>query len=139
MAIFLTRESRIIVQGITGAEGMKHAAKMLAAGSRVVGGVNPRKAGQSVVFDGVSVPVFGTVSAAMSATGADVSVVFVPPGWSFGFFRPSAFSRRGKAAGLVARPSQASRPGCSCRQARPSAFFVLRLFRVGGLLIRVGS
>jgi succinyl-CoA synthetase alpha subunit len=82
MAIFLTRESRIIVQGITGAEGMKHAAKMLAAGSRVVGGVNPRKAGQSVVFDGVSVPVFGTVSAAMSATGADVSVVFVPPAFT---------------------------------------------------------
>ena len=82
MAIFLTRDSRIIVQGITGAEGMKHAAKMLAAGSCVVGGVNPRKAGQSLVFDGVSVPVFGTVSDAMSATGADVSVVLVPPAFT---------------------------------------------------------
>ena len=82
MAIFLTRESRIIVQGITGAEGMKHAAKMLGAGSAVVGGVNPRKAGQSVALGDVSVPVFGTVSAAMEATGADVSVVFVPPAFT---------------------------------------------------------
>jgi len=82
MAIFLTRESRIIVQGITGAEGIKHAAKMLGAGSAVVGGVNPRKAGQSVALGDVSVPVFGTVSAAMEATGADVSVVFVPPAFT---------------------------------------------------------
>jgi succinyl-CoA synthetase alpha subunit len=82
MAIFLTRESRIIVQGITGAEGMKHAAKMLGAGSAVVGGVNPRKAGQSVALGDVSVPVFGTVSAAMEATGANVSVVFVPPAFT---------------------------------------------------------
>ena len=82
MAIFLTRDSRIIVQGITGAEGMKHAAKMLGAGSCVVGGVNPRKAGQSVAFGDVPVPVFGAVSAAMSATGADVSVVFVPPAFT---------------------------------------------------------
>jgi len=82
MAIFLTRESRIIVQGITGAEGMKHAAKMLGAGSAVVGGVNPRKAGQSVALGDVSVPVSGTVSAAMEATGADVSVVFVPPAFT---------------------------------------------------------
>src|SRR6185437_15103016 len=82
MAIFLTRESRIIVQGITGAEGMKHAAKMLGAGSCVVGGVNPRKAGQSVAFGNVSVPVFGSVADAMSATGADVSVVFVPPAFT---------------------------------------------------------
>ena len=82
MAIFLTRESRIIVQGITGAEGVKHAAKMLGAGSAVVGGVNPRKAGQSVALGDVTVPVFGTVSAAMEATGADVSVVFVPPAFT---------------------------------------------------------
>jgi succinyl-CoA synthetase alpha subunit len=79
MAIFLTRESRIIVQGITGAEGSKHAAKMLAAGSSVVGGVNPRKAGRSVSLGDTTVPVFGSVESAMSATGADVSVVFVPP------------------------------------------------------------
>jgi succinyl-CoA synthetase alpha subunit len=79
MAIFLTGESRIIVQGITGSEGRKHGARMLAAGTQVVGGTNPRKAGQSIELAGTAVPVFGTVAEAMAATGADVSVVFVPP------------------------------------------------------------
>jgi succinyl-CoA synthetase alpha subunit len=79
MAIFLTAQSRIIVQGITGSEGRKHGARMIAAGTTVVGGTNPRKAGQTVDLGGTSAPVFGTVGEAMSATGADVSVVFVPP------------------------------------------------------------
>jgi succinyl-CoA synthetase alpha subunit len=79
MAIFLTADSRIIVQGITGSEGRKHGARMIAAGTNVVGGTNPRKAGQSVELGGADVPVFGTVGDAMAATGADVSVVFVPP------------------------------------------------------------
>jgi succinyl-CoA synthetase alpha subunit len=79
MAIFLTSASRVIVQGITGSEGRKHGARMIAAGTRVVGGTNPRKAGQTIDLDGRQVPVFGTVADAMSATGADVSVVFVPP------------------------------------------------------------
>ena len=83
MAIFLTEASRVIVQGMTGAEGTKHTTRMLAGGTAVVGGVNPRKAGTSVTFPGpdgdVDVPVFGTVAEAMAATGADVSVVFVPP------------------------------------------------------------
>ena len=78
MAIFLTAESRILVQGITGSEGRKHGARMLAAGSKVVGGTNPRKAGQTVELNGTEVPVFGTVADTMAATGADVSVVFVP-------------------------------------------------------------
>ena len=83
MAIFLTEASRVIVQGMTGSEGMKHTTRMLAAGTQVVGGVNPRKAGTSVTFPGPdgdrAVPVYGTVAEAMAATGADVSVVFVPP------------------------------------------------------------
>ncbi len=79
MAIFLTAQSRVIVQGITGSEGRKHGARMIAAGTRVVGGTNPRKAGQTVELGGESVPVFGTVGGAMAETGADVSVVFVPP------------------------------------------------------------
>src|ERR1022692_4793861 len=79
MAIFLTADSRIIVQGITGSEGRKHGARMIAAGTNVVGGTNPRKAGQSVDLGGTSVPVFGSVGEAMAETGADVSVVFVPP------------------------------------------------------------
>jgi succinyl-CoA synthetase alpha subunit len=79
MAIWLTENSKIIVQGMTGSEGMKHSRRMLASGASVVGGVNARKAGQSVDFDGTSLPVFGTVAEAMAETGADVSVVFVPP------------------------------------------------------------
>ncbi|MEU6038777.1 MULTISPECIES: succinate--CoA ligase subunit alpha [Actinomadura] len=79
MAIWLTENSKIIVQGMTGSEGMKHSRRMLAAGAQVVGGVNARKAGQSVDFDGTTLPVFGTVREAMAETGADVSVVFVPP------------------------------------------------------------
>jgi succinyl-CoA synthetase alpha subunit len=79
MAIFLNAESRIIVQGITGSEGRKHGARMLAAGTNVVGGTNPRKAGQTVELSGQDVPVFASVGDAVAATGADVSVVFVPP------------------------------------------------------------
>ncbi|WP_018653612.1 succinate--CoA ligase subunit alpha [Actinomadura flavalba] len=79
MAIWLTENSKIIVQGMTGSEGMKHSRRMLASGAQVVGGVNARKAGQSVDFDGTELPVFGTVAEAMERTGADVSVVFVPP------------------------------------------------------------
>ena len=83
MAIFLNEDSKIIVQGMTGAEGTKHTRRMLASGSNVVGGVNARKAGQKADFsdvrDGLTLPVFGTVSEAMAETGADVSVVFVPP------------------------------------------------------------
>jgi succinyl-CoA synthetase alpha subunit len=64
---------------MTGAEGQKHTRRMIASGTNIVGGVNPRKAGQSVDFDGASVPVFGSVKEAVEETGADVSVVFVPP------------------------------------------------------------
>ena len=79
MAIFLTGDSRVMIQGITGSEGTKHGRRMLAAGTTVVGGTNPRKAGQTVDLGGAEVPVFGTVAETMAATGADVSVVFVPP------------------------------------------------------------
>jgi succinyl-CoA synthetase alpha subunit len=61
---------------------MKHTARMLASGTKIVGGVNPRKAGEQVAFDGVTIPVCGTVADAMAATGADVSVVFVPPAFT---------------------------------------------------------
>ena len=79
MAIFLTSDSRVMIQGITGSEGRKHGRRMLAAGTTVVGGTNPKKAGQTVDLGGAEVPVFGTVAETMAATGADVSVVFVPP------------------------------------------------------------
>ncbi|WP_406357920.1 succinate--CoA ligase subunit alpha [Streptomyces sp. NBC_01635] len=93
MAIHLTKESKVLVQGMTGGEGMKHTRRMLAAGTDVVGGVNPRKAGQTVDFDvpqclnglggtPTAVPVFGSVADGIRATGADVTVVFVPPAFA---------------------------------------------------------
>jgi succinyl-CoA synthetase alpha subunit len=75
MAIFLDANSKILVQGMTGSEGTKHTRRMVASGSNVVAGVTPGKGGQEV--DGI--PVFNNVSEAMAATGANVSVVFVPP------------------------------------------------------------
>jgi succinyl-CoA synthetase alpha subunit len=87
MTIFLTKDSKVIVQGITGGEGSKHTARMLAAGSQVVGGVNARKAGTTVLHndkDGnpVELPVFATVAEAIEKTGADVSIAFVPPAFT---------------------------------------------------------
>src|SRR5437764_5826139 len=82
MAIWLTKDSRVIVQGVTGSEGSKHTRRMLRAGTNIVGGTNPRKAGQQVDFDGVTVPVFAGVADAMKETGADVTVIFVPPAFA---------------------------------------------------------
>ncbi|ROS79032.1 succinate--CoA ligase subunit alpha [Cellulomonas sp. PhB143] len=86
MAIFINEDSKVIVQGMTGSEGQKHTTRMLASGTAVVGGVNPRKAGTSVTFpqgEGtVDVPVFGSVADAMATTGANVSVIFVPPAFT---------------------------------------------------------
>ena len=83
MSIFLNKDSKVIVQGITGGEGTKHTALMLKAGTQVVGGVNARKAGTTVSHDGgIELPVFGTVVEAMATTSADVSIVFVPPAFA---------------------------------------------------------
>ena len=82
MSILLDETTKIIVQGLTGSEGTKHATRMLASGAHVVGGVNPRKAGTTVEIGGSSLPIFGTVAEAMAETGADVSVVFVPPAFA---------------------------------------------------------
>ncbi|QFZ23386.1 succinate--CoA ligase subunit alpha [Saccharothrix syringae] len=82
MAIFINKDSKVIVQGMTGAEGTKHTKRMLASGTNIVGGVNPRKAGEKVDFDGNVLPVFGTVSEAIEATGANVTVIFVPPAFA---------------------------------------------------------
>jgi len=84
MAIFLNDKSKVIVQGMTGSEGMKHTRRMLASGTDIVGGVNPRKAGSTVDVDGTDVAVFGSVADAMAKTGADVSVLFVPPAFTKG-------------------------------------------------------
>jgi succinyl-CoA synthetase alpha subunit len=84
MAIWLTKDSKVIVQGMTGSEGSKHTRRMLRAGTNVVGGVTPGKGGQKVDFDGMSLPVFDSVSQAMAETGADVTVIFVPPKFAKG-------------------------------------------------------
>ena len=82
MSIYLNKDSRIIVQGMTGGMGSKHTTLMLDAGSNIVGGVNARKAGTTVELGGQELPVFGNVKEAMTETGADVSVVFVPPAFT---------------------------------------------------------
>ena len=80
MAIFLDADSRILVQGITGQEGTKHTRRMVASGTNVVAGVTPGKGGQEI--DGI--PVFDSVPEAVAATGANASVVFVPPKFTKG-------------------------------------------------------
>lgn len=93
MSIFLDEHSQVIVQGMTGSEGRKHTTRMLAYGTKIVAGTNPKKAGTTVDFDitpygpladqvpagTISIPVYGTVAEAKAATGANVSVIFVPP------------------------------------------------------------
>ncbi|MBW1638607.1 MULTISPECIES: succinate--CoA ligase subunit alpha [Microbacterium] len=87
MSIYLNKDSKVIVQGITGGEGTKHTALMLKAGTNIVGGVNARKAGTTVSHtdkDGnaVELPVFASVEEAIEKTGANVSVAFVPPAFT---------------------------------------------------------
>ncbi|MDO4606831.1 MAG: succinate--CoA ligase subunit alpha [Bowdeniella nasicola] len=96
MSVYLDENSKVIVQGMTGSEGQKHTRRMLGAGTAIVGGVNPRKAGTTVTFDvqpagpkadqvtagEVEIPVYGSVKEAKDATGANVSVIFVPPAFT---------------------------------------------------------
>lgn len=79
MAIFLDKNSAVIVQGMTGSEGRKHTQRMLHSGTNIVGGVTPKKGGQVVDFeDGVQLPVFNSVQEAVAQTGANTTVIFVP-------------------------------------------------------------
>ena len=78
MSIFVDKNTRVVVQGITGREGRFHTQQCLAYGTKVVAGVTPGKGGQKM--DGV--PVFNTVEEAVSETGADCSLIFVPPGFA---------------------------------------------------------
>lgn len=78
MSILVNKESRIIVQGFTGSEGSFHATQMLEYGTNIVGGVTPSRGGQTHLGK----PVFNTVSDAIMKTGANTSVIFVPPGFA---------------------------------------------------------
>ena len=76
MSIFVNKDTKVIVQGITGGQGRFYALRNRDYGTQVVGGVNPKKAGEDV--DGI--PVFGSVTEAREATGATVTMILVPAG-----------------------------------------------------------
>ena len=78
MSIWINESSKILVQGITGSQGMFHATRMVEYGTDIVGGVTPGKGGQAVDLPGRSVPVYDTMSEAISETGAEASVIYVP-------------------------------------------------------------
>lgn len=86
MAVLVTKDSNIIVQGITGKEGSFHASQMIEYGTNVVGGVTPGKGGQSHLDR----PVFNTVADAVDAVNADVSIIFVPPPFAAGAIMEAA-------------------------------------------------
>ena len=93
MSIFIDENTRLVVQGITGRDGSFHTAQMMEYGTRVVAGVTPGKGGQ--VFkgpDGVEVPIFDAMDEAVAETGANASVVYVPPGFAAGAVMEAAES-----------------------------------------------
>src|SRR5215210_1977782 len=78
MSVLVNKNSKIIVQGFTGTEGTFHATQMIEYGTKVVGGVTPGKGGSNHLDK----PVFNTVAEAVAKTGADVSIIFVPPAFA---------------------------------------------------------
>lgn len=82
MAVLVDNQTKLIVQGITGREGTFHAEQCIQYGTQVVAGVTPGKGGTSVEIAGKKIPVFNTVAEAVKETGANASVIFVPPGFA---------------------------------------------------------
>ena len=77
MSILVNKDSKVLVQGITGSEGQFHAKQMLAYGTNILAGVTPGKGGQNTLND--RIPVFDSVEEAVIETGVDTSIIFVPP------------------------------------------------------------
>ena len=120
MSIYLNKDSKIIVQGMTGGMGAKHTTLMVESGANIVGGVNARKAGTTVELGGKELPVYGTVEEAMKETGANVSVAFVPP--AFTNLVPSGDSLPSCAFGMaITRLRSEWDQSHTCRRTMPSA------------------
>lgn len=86
MSILVNKDTKVLVQGITGKQGQFHTEQMLAYGTRIVGGVTPGKGGQEIF----GLPVFNTVAEAKAATGAEASVIYVPPAFAGDSIREAA-------------------------------------------------
>ena len=82
MAIFIDKSTKLLVQGITGRDGSFHTRQMVEYGTNVVGGVTPGKGGQTFDANGTGVPIFDTMDRAVAATGANASVIYVPPAFA---------------------------------------------------------
>jgi succinyl-CoA synthetase alpha subunit len=93
MSIFIDENTRLVVQGITGRDGSFHARQMMEYGTQVVAGVTPGKGGQTFEGpDGRSVPIFNAMDEAVAETGADTSVIYVPPAFAAGAIMEAADS-----------------------------------------------
>ena len=99
MSVFIDKHTKLVIQGITGRDGSFHAKQMMEYGTQVVAGVTPGKGGQK--FEG-TVPIFNTVADAVKATGANTSVIYVPP--------PFAADAMMEAADAEVRTAPSSRP-----------------------------
>ena len=82
MAIFIDEQTVLLVQGITGRDGSFHTRQMIEYGTRVAGGITPGKGGQTFAENGASVPIFDTMEVAVAETGANASVIYVPPAFA---------------------------------------------------------
>ena len=101
MSIWINDDSKVLIQGITGRQGTFHGIRMSRYKTKIVGGVTPGKGGQTVDLDGLEAPVFDSMSEAISETGAEVSVIYVPAKFAAGAIVDAAESFQAAGGGLV--------------------------------------